>query len=98
MQKISCNVVLRIGFLIVIGVSLILTVSISYLMWEEYWMVCNDNVTAHLQKYSNLFDENTTRQTFGMNEIGYPFGVHGGNIQECKDYVFEQRELDQNEN
>ncbi|MCE2614454.1 MAG: hypothetical protein LVO36_00975 [Nitrosopumilus sp. (ex Thoosa mismalolli)] len=48
----------------------------------------------HLQRYSNLFAENTTRHTFGMIEIGYPFGVHGGNIQECIDYVFEQRELE----
>ena len=61
-------------------------------MWIEYGIVCNDHVVEHLQRYSNLFDENTTRDTFGMNEIGYPFGVHGGNIQECVDYVFENRE------
>lgn len=61
-------------------------------LWIEYGTVCNDHVVEHLQKYSNLFDGNTTRETFGMNEIGYPFGVHGGNIQECVDYVFENRE------
>ncbi|MCA9827958.1 MAG: hypothetical protein KC444_06155 [Nitrosopumilus sp.] len=60
-------------------------------MWIEYGTVCNDHVIDHLQRYSNLFVENTTRGTFGMNEIGYPFGVHGGNIQDCVDYVFENR-------
>lgn len=62
-------------------------------LWIEYGIVCNDHVIDHLRKYSNLFDGNTTRETFGMLEIGYPFGVHGGNIKECVDFVLEQREL-----
>lgn len=64
---------------------------VSVSLWIEYGIVCNDHVVDHLRKYSNLFADNTTRDTFGMNEIGYPFGVHGGNIQECVDYVFDYR-------
>ena len=61
-------------------------------LWIEYGIVCNNHVVDQLRKYSNLFDGNTTRETFGMLDIGYPFGVHGGNIQESVDYVFENRE------
>ena len=78
-----------------VGITII---SIGVVLWPEYGMVCNNAVTEHLKKYSNLFDENTTRQTYVIVEIGYPFGIHGGNIQECIDYVLEQRELVQNKN
>lgn len=57
-------------------------------------MICNSAVGTHLQKYSNLFDENTTKETYGILEIGLPFGVHPGNVKECVDYVFEQRTLE----
>ena len=83
MKKILKIIIPCIVFLILVFVSL----------WIEYGIVCNDHVVDHLQKYSNLFDGNTTRETFGMLDIGYPFGVHGGNIQECVDYAFENREL-----
>ena len=77
--------------LIIIAVSSILMIPIGYFMWIKYGMVCNNAVTQHLQKYSNLFDENITRETYGINEIGLPFGVHPGNLQECVDYTLEQR-------
>ncbi|MGY5147901.1 MAG: hypothetical protein ACW9W4_07880 [Candidatus Nitrosopumilus sp. bin_7KS] len=90
LKKIFKIIIPCIVFLILVFVSL----------WIEYGVVCNDHVIDHLRKYSNLFDENTTRETFGMLERGdpsgmlergYPFVVHGGNIQECVDYVFESR-------
>ena len=80
--------------LIIIIVSIIVSITVilvSAFAWIEYGMVCNDNVIEHLQKYSNLFDENTTRETYGTLDIGFPFGVHGGNVKECIDYVLEQR-------
>lgn len=66
-------------------------VSISAVIWEEYGMVCNNAVIGHLQKYSNLFDENTPSQTYIMLDIGYPFGVHSWNVKECVDFVLEKR-------
>ena len=81
----------RIIFKIIIP-CLVFTILLFISMWIEYGIVCNDHVIDHLQRYSNLFDGNTTRQTYGIESIGYPFGVHGGNIQECVDYVFENRE------
>ena len=80
--------------LIVLGMSLIFTIYIGSIIWVEYVMVCSNTAVTHLQKYSNLFDENTTKETYGILEIGYPFGVHGGNIKECVDFVLEQRESD----
>ena len=76
--------------LIIIGILSIIMISIFAVMWPEYGMVCNHAVVKHLQKYSNLFDENTTRQTYGIAEIGYPFGVHSWNVNECVDFVLEK--------
>ncbi len=73
---------------------LVFTIPIFAFMWTEYGTVCNEHVVEHLKKYSNLFDKNTTKETYGILEIGYSFGVHGGNIKECVDYVLEQKELD----
>lgn len=78
----------------IIAMSSIFVISISAVLWLEYGMVCNNAVVAHLQEYSNLFDENTTKDTYGILEVGYPFGVHSWNVKECVDYVLEQRELD----
>lgn len=83
--------------LMIIIVSTIVSIPVilvSAFTWIEYGMVCNNTVVKHLQKHSNLFDENTTKETFGGLDIGYPFGVHGGNVKECVDYVLEQRALD----
>ena len=78
-------------FLIIAGISSILLIPIGYFLWIEYGMICNHAATAHLQKYSNLFDENTTYETYGINAIGLPFGVHPGNLKECVDHTLEQR-------
>ena len=80
--------------LIIIGISLLFVISTSIVLWTEYGMVCNNAVVAHLQKYSNLFDENTTKETYVILEIGYPFGVHSWNVKQCVDHVLEQRELE----
>lgn len=72
---------------------LVFAIPISISMWVEYGVVCNDNVVDHLQKHSNLFDDDYEGE-FAMNDIGYPFGVHELNIQECVDYVLEQRASD----
>ena len=74
----------------IVVVSLVV-ISMGNVMWIEYGMVCNNAVAKHLQKYSNLFDENTTRDTYGILEIGLSFGVHPGNVKECVDFVFEQQ-------
>lgn len=80
--------------LIIIGISLLFVISTSVVIWPEYGMVCNNAVVAHLQKYSNLFDEDTTQETLAIEDIGYPFGVHSWNVKQCVDHVLEQRELD----
>ncbi len=77
--------------LAIIGISLLFVISTSVVLWPEYGMVCNNAVTKHLQKHSNLFDENTTHETYAIQDIGFPFGVHSWNVQECVNYTFEQR-------
>ena len=78
-------------FLIMIAASSILLIPFGYFLWTEYVMMCNNAVTEHLRKYSNLFDENTIHETFGINDIGFPFGVHSWNIQECVDHTLKKR-------
>ena len=78
-------------FLMIAGISSMLLIPIGYVMWTEYGMVCNNAVADHLQKYSNLFDEDTTYETYGINAIGLPFGVHPGNVKECVDFILEKR-------
>jgi len=89
---------LKTRLLIIIGISSIIAISIFVVAWPEYGMVCNNAVVVHLQKYSNLFDENTTKETYGILEIGYPFGVHPGNVKECVDSVLEKRSSAELEN
>ncbi len=84
-------------FIIIVLIA-ILAISIGTVMWPEYGMVCNNTTIKHLQKYSNLFDENTIHETYGILEIGYPFGVHGGNVKECVDFILEKRTLMELEN
>jgi hypothetical protein len=83
----------RYKILIIVIIALII-ISFFVVAWPKYGMICNSAVGTHLQKYSNLFDENTTKETYGILEIGLPFGVHPGNVKECVDYVFEQRTLE----
>ncbi len=80
--------------LIIIGLIAILTISIGAVLWPEYGMVCNNAVVQHLQKYSNVFGDDITYDTYGIEEIGYPFGVHGLNVKECVDSILEKRTLD----
>ena len=82
---------MKIKLLGIIGITAIILISVFLLMWPEYGMTCNNAVVAHLQKYSNLFSENVSFDTFAMEEVGYPFGVHSLNIQECVNFVFENQ-------
>ena len=81
-------------FLIIIVIAIVASSAGVSITWMEYGSVCNKPVTDHLQKHSNLFDENTTHETYGILEIGYPFGVHSWNVKQCVDHVLEQRELE----
>jgi len=76
--------------LIIIGIITLVAISSGVVMWLEYGVVCNKAVLDHLQKYSNLFDENFDGK-FAILDIGYPFGVHDLNIQECVQHVLEKR-------
>ena len=79
--------------LVIIAVSSALVIPIGYFLWIEYGMVCNNAVRQHLEKYSNLFDENTTFETYAVHEVGTPFGVHSWNMQECVNHILEKRSL-----
>lgn len=82
---------MKVRLIIIAGIFSMLLIPTIHFLWIEYGMVCNNAVTEHLQEYSNLFDENTTHETYGINEIGLPFGVHLGNLQECIDHTLKQR-------
>ena len=77
--------------LAVLGISATIIISIFAVMWQEYGMVCNNAVTKHLQKYSNLFWDEVTYETYAIENIGFPFGVHSWNVQECVNFTFEER-------
>lgn len=85
---------MKTNLLIIIVISSLFVISIGIVLWPEYGIVCNNAVDTHLQRYSNLFDENTTHETYVIEAIGLPFGVHPGNVKECVDDVLEQRALD----
>ncbi|MGY5147909.1 MAG: hypothetical protein ACW9W4_07920 [Candidatus Nitrosopumilus sp. bin_7KS] len=71
----------------------VFTIPIFAFMWIEYGTVCNEHVVQHLQKHSNLFDVNYDGE-FVINSKDYSFGVHELNIQECVNYILEQKTLD----
>lgn len=77
----------------IIAIAIIASSVGAFMMWAEYGLVCNKSVTDHLQKHSNLFDD-TFDGTFAINAEGFPFGVHGINIQECVNHVLEKRNAD----
>ncbi|MCH9657443.1 hypothetical protein K0U27_01895 [archaeon] len=86
-------------FLIIIGIFSIIMLFIFAVMWPKYGMVCNNAVVEHLQKYSNVFDDDITYDTYGIEGIGFPFGVHEWNVKECVDFTLEKRtsiELEKN--
>ena len=85
-------------FLIIVGIIAFLTFPLSNVVWTEYGMVCNNAVKDHLGKYSNAFDDSVSHYNYFINEVGYEFGVHPGNIKECVDFTFEQRALIKLEN
>ena len=82
---------MKIRLCIIIGLIVIIMISIGIVLWSEYGMVCNNAVVAHLQKHSNLFWDEVTYDTYGIEDIGYPFGVHSWNVQECVNFTFEKR-------
>jgi hypothetical protein len=84
--------------LIIVGIITMITIPISTELWTEYGMVCNNAVVKHLQKYSNAFEDSISHYNYFINEVGYEFGVHPGNIKECVDFTFEQRALIKLEN
>jgi len=81
--------------LIIIAIAIIASSAGVAIIWTEYGSVCNKPVTDHLQKYSNLFDEDFDG-TFSMEWISLPFGVNESNIQECVNHVLEKRKTDKN--
>jgi hypothetical protein len=38
-----------------------------------------------------VFDESITYDTYGIKEIGSPFGVYEWNVKECVDFTLEKR-------
>jgi hypothetical protein len=81
--------------MIIIAIAIIASSAGVAIIWTEYGSVCNKPVTDHLQKYSNLFDEDFDG-TFSMEWISLPFGVNESNIQECVNHVLEKRKTDKN--
>jgi uncharacterized protein YxeA len=77
--------------LLIIGIIVIITIPISTVLWTEYGMVCNNAVVEHLKKYSNVFEDSTTYDTYEINAIGLPFGVHGLNVKECVESILENK-------
>ena len=79
--------------ILIIITTIIASSACVFVMWMEYGSVCNNTVTNHLQKYSNLFDENFDG-TFLMESIGLPFGVTESGIQECVNHTLERKKTD----
>ena len=79
--------------LIIVVIAIIASSVGASIIWMGYGSVCNKPVADHLQKYSNLFDENFDG-TFSMESIGLPFGVNEYSIQECVNHMLEKRKAD----
>ena len=86
---------MKIRLLIIITIAIIASSAGVTIIWTEYGSVCNKPVTDHLQKYSNLFDEDFDG-IFSMEWISLPFGVNESSIQECVNHVLEKRKTDKN--
>ena len=84
---------MKTSVLIIVVIAIIASSAGASITWMEYGTVCNKPVTDHLQKRSNLFDENFDG-AFAMKDIGFPFGVHELNIQECVNHILEKRKTD----
>jgi hypothetical protein len=84
---------MKTGLLIIITIAIIASSAGVAMIWTEYGSVCNKAVTDHLQKYSNLFDEDFDG-IFSMEWISLPFGVNESSIQECVNHVLEKRKAD----
>lgn len=84
---------MKTGVLIIVVIAIIMSSTGVSIIWMEYGSVCNKPVTEHLQKYSNLFDENFDG-AFSMESIGLPFGVNESSIQECVNHMIEKRNAD----
>ena len=81
--------------LIIVIITIIASSAGTIVAWTEYGSVCNKSVTDHLQKHSNLFDEDFDG-ILAIEEISLPFGVNESSIQECVNHVLEKRKTDKN--
>lgn len=68
----------------------LIVISIATVMWMEYGVVCNKSVLDHLHKYSNLFDDSFDGE-YTILDIGLPFGVTPMSLDECVDFIIEER-------
>jgi len=68
------------SILIIIIIAIITFSAGAIVVWTEYGSVCNKSVTDHLQKYSNLFDDNFVG-ILAIEGISLPFGVNESSIQ-----------------
>ena len=57
---------------------------------ELYELGCNEPILIHLEKYSNLFDEEFDG-VYGIEDIGLPDGVSQEKFEECVDIIYEKR-------
>ncbi len=84
---------MKTSLLVIIAIAIVASSAGASVTWMEYGTVCNKPVTNHLQKHSNLFDENFDG-TFSMEWISLPFGVSESSIQECVNHILEKRKTD----
>jgi hypothetical protein len=57
---------------------------------ELYSLGCDNQILAHLTKYSNLLDEEFAG-VYGIEDIGLPEGVSQEKFEECVNIIFEMR-------
>lgn len=57
---------------------------------ESYEHGCNEPIFLHLEKYSNLLDEEFVG-VYSIEDIGLPDGVSQEKFEECVDFIYEKR-------
>jgi hypothetical protein len=57
---------------------------------ELYSLGCDNQILAHLTKYSNLLDEEFAG-VYGIEDIGLPEGVSQEKFEECVEIIYEMR-------
>ena len=78
--------------LVIIG---IIVVSVGIVSWTTYGIACSKPVLEHLEKYSNVFDDDADEYIIAA--IGLPFGVSQENLDSCAQQILEQKKLESNE-